>query len=275
MVDQDRNPEQISVQEPLFSLEIIELRPVIDPSTAHLRHTAIASDGCEYAVKGVNDGDESHVRVPSPMLVPAAEWFCTKLAEVSGIPTPTCRIIRNSNGEFLFGSQYELSALATPKIQTDVINALSSGDGSLLRWQFWAIYAFDQFIYNVDRHLNNYLYLKNRDGSFICKAFDFSISSMVVGWPNRINGTLLPQGCNTTEMWGVIKSLTSFDDKCRDYALKVLDNIRQVNSGTIENILNQMPDTWLNPLQRQALITWWESKEKDNRLNLVKSEVLK
>lgn len=275
MTEQGEKSDQLKVQEPLFSLEIIELRPVIAPDTAHLRHTAIASDGCEYAVKGVHDGDSSPVKVPSPMLVPAAEWFCTKLAEVSGIPTPTCRILRGSDGEFLFGSQYELSALATPKIQADVITALSSKDAPLLRWQFWAIYAFDQFVFNVDRHINNYLYLKNRDGSFICKAFDFSISSMVVGWPSRMNGALLPLGCNTTDMWLIIKSLTSFDEKCKDYALGVLERIGQVNRGTIENILDQMPDSWLNPLQRQALITWWESKEKDNRLNLVKSEVLK
>lgn len=269
------NPEQLGIQEPLFSLDVVELRPVIG-GTAHLRYTAIASDGYEYAVKSVRDGDDSEVKVPYPSLVPASEWFCTKLAEVSGIPTPTCRVLKNTDsGEFLFGSQYDLSALSTPIQQAEVTDSLRSGESPLLRRQFWAIYAFDQFIFNKDRHLNNYLFSKNRDGSYICKAFDFSISSMVAGWPTRINGSLLPDSCNTAINWNIIKHLTSFDPVCKEYALKVLEYVGQIDVNFINNIFEQMPSTWDFPLQRQALTTWWGSKEKDIRLNLVRNEVLK
>ncbi|WP_051502583.1 HipA family kinase [Xenorhabdus cabanillasii] len=275
--DDEIKPEhkELTEQEPLFSLEIIELRPVLG-NTAHLKNTAIASDGLEYAIKGISDGENSFVKnVPYPKQVPASEWFCSKLAEISGIPTPTCRVLfYPDNNEYFFGSQYDLASLPTAIDQANIVQSLMSDD-PLLRRQFWAIYAFDQFVYNVDRHVNNYLYSTNRDGHFICKAFDFSLSSLVMGWPNKYNDMLIPNGMNTTNVWSAIKNLTSFDKSCKDYALKVLGYIDKIEVESVDNIFSQMPESWINPLQKEALISWWGGSGKKKRVNSVRNEVLK
>lgn len=57
-MEEDSQPEKnITIQEPLFNLEIVDYKPAM--GTAHLRHTVMASDGLEYAIKGVSDGDAS------------------------------------------------------------------------------------------------------------------------------------------------------------------------------------------------------------------------
>ncbi|MCS5968736.1 HipA domain-containing protein [Klebsiella variicola subsp. variicola] len=105
MEEESRPASDITIQEPLFSLEVIDYRPAM--GTAHLRHTVIASDGLEYAIKGVTDGEASVLTgVPHPKQIPASEWLCTKLAEVSGIPTPACRVIKDiETGENFFWFQ--------------------------------------------------------------------------------------------------------------------------------------------------------------------------
>ncbi|GKW24368.1 hypothetical protein [Pectobacterium punjabense] len=268
------SPKDITIQEPLFSLEVVNYRPAM--GTAHLRHTVIASDGLEYAIKGVTDGDASALTwAPHPKQIPASEWLCTKLAEVSGIPSPICRVIQDkSTGEYFFGSRYDLAASSTPVDEINFIMELTS-DSPILRKQLWGIYAFDQFVFNIDRHLNNYLYTKSREGNLTVQAFDFSLSAMVMGWPNKTDNALIPIGYNTTNNWQTIKGLTNADGTCKESALSVLDKIAVLSPEFINKIFCEMPGGWINLLQKEALIAWWGSSGKDRRLEAIRGEVLK
>ncbi|ELY6369715.1 hypothetical protein SNQ58_001497 [Cronobacter sakazakii] len=274
-MEEDSQPENnMTIQEPLFSLEIVEYRPAM--GTAHLRHTVIASDGLEYAIKGVSDGDASALTgVPHPKQIPASEWLCTRLAELSGLPTPTCRVLIDpETGEHFFGSRYDLAAASKPQEEIDFATELMSGP-SILRKQVWSVYAFDQFVFNIDRHIGNYLYTKNRYGNLTIQAFDFSLAAMVMGWPNKTDTALIPLGYNTTNCWQAIKQLTYNDVSCKEPAVTVLEKLSKVSTSTVERIFEDMPGAWINPLQRDALLTWWSSDGRMKRIDIVKGEVLK
>lgn len=273
-IDSPGEGKELTEQEPLFSLEVVDYKPAM--GTAHLRNTVIATDGLEYAIKGVKDGEDSILTgTPQPRQIPASEWLCTKLAESSGIATPTCRVIKDTvSGEYFFGSRYDLAATGTPDDHMDFVSALTS-NSSILRKQIWSIYAFDQFVFNVDRHLNNYLYTKNRNGDVTVQAFDFSLAAMVMGWPNKTDDALLPSQTNTARNWQVIRQLTSNDNACKESALLVLDNLTKLQTDFIDRSFGEMPGSWINPLQKEALISWWSSDNKVHRINNVKREVLK
>ncbi len=266
---------EMTIQEPLLSLEVVSMRPALG-GTAHLKNTVIASDGLEYAVKSVVDGETSELKgLPNPKQIPASEWLCTRLGEMCGLPTPPCRVIYdNSTKEYLFGSRYDLAATSKPEDEINFASSLMS-ESPLLRKQVWAIYAFDQFVFNIDRHLKNYLYTKNRDGDITVQAFDFSLAAMVMGWPNKIGEALIPPGYNTTNCWVAIKSLTYNDKTCKDSALKILDNLKNINSESIDKIFTEMPGEWINPLHKEALTSWWAGSGKNDRISAVKAEVLK
>ncbi|MBT0725444.1 hypothetical protein HH682_13655 [Rosenbergiella sp. S61] len=274
MADENKDASQDPLQENLFSLEIISLKPIMGSKTAQLTHTALASDGWEYAVKSCDDGRSSLIKAAkNPSLVPASEWICNKLADTCGIATPPCQVITDTNNnQTFFGSRYDLSALATPVSILDFIDHLADSD--LLQRQVWAIYAFDQFVFNIDRNTNNYLYSIGRDEKTIVQAFDFGLSSLVLGWPNQTGTNLLPYGCPTTDTWRSIKKITGTNQSCIDAALSVLGNLSRINVDFLEMICDRMPPSWLPPLQRTALLSWWDS-QRHSRIESVRKEVLR
>ncbi|MCV5334933.1 HipA domain-containing protein, partial [Escherichia coli] len=70
--------------------------------------------------------------VQNPTQVPAAEWFCTNLAEKCGIATPVCKILKCiANGEYVFGSRIEFSAWKSGLNSPQWINLLSNASESL------------------------------------------------------------------------------------------------------------------------------------------------
>ncbi|MGU7801387.1 hypothetical protein ACV2ZF_29625, partial [Escherichia coli] len=119
------------------------------------------------------------------------------------------------------------------------VGLLSNATESLKK-QLWAIYAFDQFIHNVDRHLNNYLYMVNSREQVIVKTFDFSLSSFVIGWP-RSTTTTLPTDSHTVVNWQIAKQMIGDTQELRNVALGVLDKIQRIGSGVVSDILATMP----------------------------------
>ena len=63
MQDDHQSEGQLTEQNDLFSLDVVSLRPVLGKRTAHLKHTVIATDGWEYAVKCCQDGEDSLAKV--------------------------------------------------------------------------------------------------------------------------------------------------------------------------------------------------------------------
>lgn len=123
--DSETHPEQGN----LFELEFNDYTPS-GIGTAHLTGFAIASDAMEYAVKSMR-GNIS-VPVQNPMQVPAAEWFCTNLAEKCGIATPVCKVLKcMSDGEYVFGSRIEHAAWKSGLNAAQWFGLLSNASESL------------------------------------------------------------------------------------------------------------------------------------------------
>lgn len=262
---QNEAPEQGN----LFELEFNDYTPS-SLGTAHLSGFAIASDEMEYAVKG----STSNITIPvqNPSQVPAAEWFCTNLAERCGIATPVCKVLKCiSDGEYVFGSRIELAAWKSGLNDAQWISILFTANESLKK-QLWAIYAFDQFVHNIDRHFNNYLYMKNSRDQVIVKTFDFSLSSFVIGWPRSTTSTL-PTDSSTCINWSVAKQFIGDTEELRKVGLNVLDKIERIGVDAISDILNGMPEDWMPPMHKDYLIKWWAGEGKTERINAIRLEI--
>lgn len=257
-------------QRELFGLDIIEWTNS-GTETAHLKSFAIASDGMEYAVKRVIDGQESQLKVKQPLLIPASEFVCYKLAEKCGISTPPCRLLRDTeNNEYVFGSQIETGAIDANKNCVNLfILKLKEGNPYFIK-QLWAIYAFDQFIYNVDRHINNYLYTQNRHAVTV-KAFDFSLSSLVLGWP--VDTELLPSGCNTLGVRNLIIQIAGSDLNFKAAAYSVLDRLEKIKSDHLKIILGEMPSDWISETITHRLLSWWDSDDRLIRIQSIREKI--
>ncbi|PPC77950.1 hypothetical protein C4K68_07850 [Pokkaliibacter plantistimulans] len=260
-------------QQSFFPVDIVEYSPS-DGSTVHLKRFATGSDGQEYAVKGMMDGENSPVAVVYSNQIPTSEWFCTKLADKCNLPTAPCKILRDpETGEYFFGSRLEH---AIKKGQLDVINFLNLLKGSNLhfRRQLVAIYAFDLFIHNIDRHVNNYLYVNGTVGTSLI-AFDFSLSCFVMGWPLDIDEQSPPTN-KTRLVWDqIIKKNITFTDDCYLTARNVLQCLENIPADFIESILEEIPVTWKDPALHECLVNWWKSDERIEMLEQIRTEIEK
>lgn len=98
--------------------------------------------------------------------LPAVEWIAQHLARMCGLLVPACYVVEleANPGEYMFGSKWEGGA---EQYAVDMIAKVTNPN------EFSAIYAYDLLIHNVDRHLNNYLYLQLA-GDTVVKAVDHS-----------------------------------------------------------------------------------------------------
>lgn len=210
-------------------------------------------DSCEYVLK---DGREN-------ALVPHSEWLCTKLAESVGIACPPCAIIETDDGVFAFGSRWEGGLARDPWYEMLRRKEL---DQEILSPTLSKIFAFDHFIHNDDRHLNNYLVRETRNG-WTMLALDFSRSWATHGIPPP--NLPLPEGSNTRRAAVWLKKLIG------DYidvgaALGVLDKLHTVSAQEIEGIIRQHPPNWLVAADEAAIMEWWKSDGRSDRLQTIR-----
>src|SRR5579863_6283967 len=106
---------------------------------------AEANNSLEYLVK--QDGRGHPVR--------ASEWICSSLARHVGIPTAPFEIVQLPDTTLAFGSQL-IGGLEDESKRPGYLTGTYPIDGfsAILA----AIYAFDLFIGNEDRHGGNYLF---------------------------------------------------------------------------------------------------------------------
>lgn len=276
MSDNKQNTEETALnqsveqeQTELFGLEVVQWINT-GAKTAHLRAFAIASDGFEYAVKRTSDGVNSRVKFPNQ--IPASEWFCYKLAEKCGIATPPCRILYDeAKDEYVFGSRIELASSNHVGCHLSVfLDNVKKAEKVFLN-QLCSIYAFDQFIYNIDRHVNNYLYLRSRHAQTL-QAFDFSLAAFIFGWPDS-NTNRLPSNSTTVKSWGIIKQLAKIPDSAKESAERVLEKLERIQIHHIESIFSEMPESWINQPLYEALKKWWSSNDRNARIQAIKQEI--
>lgn len=208
--------------------------------TASRPRTAQASDGLDYAVK--HDEKGSPIR--------ANEWVCAHIAQAVGIPVPHCIIVTDEFGERLFASQI---------YGDDIHDNRPIFMGSLphqdIIKQISKIYAFDLFVYNTDRHINNYL-IKSQNNKERIFAFDHS-HSLFSHWPNI--QLPMPHASATVTSLRSIKARWGFDVPS---AVAVLEKLEKVPLAAVEAMIRGMPSNWLAEAFRDEFLSWWDKDGK-------------
>lgn len=229
-------------------LSIVCNRTKPKPSSADADFIAICDASTErYLCKGQSNFPH----------LPATEWICSSLARDCGLPVPDFAVIelQSNPDEYLFGSRWlgggvdwteGLHRVSNPKIFSDTV-------------------GFDFFSHNDDRHLGNFLYL-DIAGDIVLRPMDFSRAWLHHGWP--LPPLPLPITCNTI-MW-----MPEWRGRHAYIAPFItLDNIAALPLDWMENTIYAMPQVWLTETQKTDLISWWQTIERQVRVNMAKSHL--
>ncbi|WP_350575169.1 HipA family kinase [Pseudomonas sp. HY2-MNA-CIBAN-0224] len=244
-------------QKRLFPVDILTEYPN-NQGSADLQLIINGRDGRDYAVKKPSDGRGR---------VPASELLCYELAYRVTIPTPNYAYINLSNGDTGFGSIWEGGVMKISHI-TQVMQILQYHiKVNNIRTFLSRLYAFDIFVNNDDRHWGNYLWRQSFDNSFIALAFDFSRACFETGHAGF--EAFLPD-CNTQKSFTLINLTMNYD---RTEAINCLDMLSSISSEEIEDILNNMPSSWMTVKEKRNYIEWWASSARIERIENIKRKI--
>ena len=227
------------MQSALFPLKVVNLEPS-DLNSLDCQYFGKADDGCEYAIKTTEKTVD----------LPATEWICHWLASGCGIHTPQVNVLLLPDGSKAFGSKWEggvesitsNALLLTNHIVDDGIDdALSS------------IFALDYFVWNLDRHLGNYLLQKARRETRIV-AIDFSQSLFCTKWPPPYSA--MPYNCRTMEGSKALKQFRRFNLAA---AGLTLDRLSQITFADLSQAIHNLPSDWLTNSRKDQFCQWWKS----------------
>lgn len=197
--------------------------------------------------------------------LPHVEWFCSCLARSVGVPQIDFSVIEHTDGNFWFGSAWKTGQVK----DWWALAAHGIIDFSDLSEDISRIYAFDLFINNDDRHLNNY-FVVNESRNFRIYSFDYSRSWLNKPFP--LVGLVTDPTTKTVMVKEYLKE--KFGNYFRIAAMiDVLDNISEIETPRIIDIIQAHPDNWLTPPERDAIISWWNSGEVLTRVNEIKAGI--
>jgi hypothetical protein len=219
--------------------------PYAVKKTAYAIGRAVGEDGLAYIVKS-NVGDRP---------VCATEWICNSLAESLNLPVAPSKVLKLPNGELVFGSaeyshrvpDHELGQLLLTNTRPNDLHV--SELSSLLS----RIYAFDLFIGNYDRHLNNFLMSfeqsddrTTRTGNL--RLIDFDSADVVTRHSIRLP---MAQASNTVRDARSIRKVHQFDNQP---VAAMLTQLAKGREFMFERAMYGLPTEWLSANERASLL---------------------
>ncbi|WP_144777975.1 HipA family kinase [Marinobacter maritimus] len=246
-----------AAQRLLFPVELTEIYRN-DIGTADCQTIGTATNGKDYAIKTVNEGN-GHI--------PSSELFSYELARELQIATPEYNIIKMRDESLAFGSMWEGGALDIRNQQ--VILGILQGEIIVrgLKSFFSKVYALDIFINNIDRHFGNYLF-RGGYNSTIALAYDYSRAWYAFA-PFDYQSASDPVQ-NTYRCHVTIKKFDMFD---KIVTQNTLDEISRIPKDTIDQILSLIPEQWLNSNERNDFLNWWADGSMQERVGILKGSV--
>src|SRR5882757_11176041 len=114
------------------------------------------------------------------------------------------------------------------------------------------IFAFDLFVHNTDRHLNNYLCVGGRLPGYAIKAYDFSRAFTAHGWPLP----RLPMNAteHTVTTYRHLRTVHVFDLK---EATEILRKLKTLPANVFRDVLESLPPDWIDAKARKRILKWW------------------
>ena len=225
----------------------------VDPAnlgTADAACFGTGDNGVDYCIKTVE-------KTPR---VPAAELICYSLADLCGLSVPQYDVVEFPEGALGFGSVWDASA-ADQQSSNSVL--LGQSKGKEIARNLSRIYAFDLFVHNVDRHLNNYLCVRGRVPGYTVKAFDFSRAFSAHGWP--LPPLPMIESEATVRTFRYLKTLHqfSFSD-----ASDLLNKIKALPASRFRSVLDSLPPKWADAKLKKRMVKWW-AEECGGRIDMI------
>lgn len=188
--------------------------------------------------------------------LPLVEWLSQFLAKRSGLLIPDCFLVEleADPGKYMFGSRWEGGA---EQFALGMVAKVTNPE------EFSAIHAFDLLIHNVDRHLNNYLYLQLA-GDTVVKAVDHSRCLCFSGWPMPAP----PPAASTNTMTAKSHWIAEAPWNAAASA-RVIDGWRQIPAADVQAVFDEVPADWVQPAWRHDFTSWWGSEAWADRIDQV------
>jgi hypothetical protein len=204
-------------------------------------------DGLEYVLKS------DSAAYPS---VRSTEYVASAIAEIVGLPIPPSRVVEDTDRSWIFASlvfEHTTQTVATTSQFLHLLNGPKPSQEVIK--QMSRIFAFDMFICNDDRHINNYIFRK-QNNEWRVLAIDFS-HSLFARWP--LENNLVDPNSRTRETMKVVAAHWGFDV---DEAKRCLFRIARIKRESVAAILRHMPKGWLPQTEQDALLNWWGGSGK-------------
>ncbi|WP_156948399.1 HipA family kinase [Marinobacterium jannaschii] len=265
----------------LMPVDVDNLLPKHDES-ADCQTYCEGIDGHRYAVKQVSDN-------PALPFTPFDELFCYELARLCSIAVPPYNVLKMPSGELAFGSTWEGGLLSGGLIS--ILKNYEEGGSEVIPTEklirhLSAIYAFDLFVHNDDRHFGNYL-VRSTHKSYVMLAMDFSRSWNNLNCPvdlslKIMSPPMLPtiymspphhesNAGNNSNTYIHAKIIWSIFNQINGGSFfNTLIKLEQITVNVIENILQRVPDEWCSEDRKRAIIRWWDSEFRYKRINKIK-----
>jgi hypothetical protein len=183
------------------------------------------------------------------------------------IPTPNYAYINLSNGDTGFGSIWEGGVMKISHINQVMQILQHHIKVNNIKTFLSRLYAFDIFVNNEDRHWGNYLWRQSFDNNLIALAFDFSRACFETGHESF---EALDPNSNTQKSFTLINLTMNYD---RAEAVQCLDALALITTDEIEDILDNMPHTWMTAKEKKSYIDWWASEARIERIAIIKGKI--
>lgn len=218
-----------------------------------LSRIATTIDGLDWAVKSLDDAP----------LLPISEYLGYRLGEAAQLAVPYWHVLRMPEEDLAFGSRFEGGVSEWKTMIVEEQNAaISDAASSICR-----ILAFDLFYANVDRHAGNLLYRRNRSNQWTVYAFDFSRAGMLNGFP-MLADLPMDADANTPVFIAWLRQQGLWDAKAAGLTIA---SLQAVDVASVDQMIADAPDSWLDTKRRADLLNWWGSPNRNARLRKVLS----
>ena len=225
-----------------------------NPSSATVSRPRFATceDGLDYCIKRDENGYPAR----------ANEWIGTWLARAVGIAVAKPAVIKDIDNKTVFGSEIYGEDL------NDNLSIFQSRDLSgdhIIH--IWKTFAFDLFIGNDDRHINQYkIFNQNRSNRIL--SFDFE-SSLFRYWPN-LPLPLLPTS-NTIQNIRAIQTIYgAIDTGVTDELLARLEDIQ---GAAMVTEVKRLPPGWLNQRVATSFTGWFGGRRRRDRIAQIREGI--
>jgi signal recognition particle subunit SEC65 len=233
-------------QPELYPIDVTKVMPPVGGADSAC--TGTGRDGMKYNIK----------TVAKAAMAPGAEWFCHHLAEIVQIAAAHPAVLTlPGDATPAYGSRWE-SGMLPPARNSEVMTGKLNGEQ--LPERFSALYAFDLFVHNVDRHPGNYVFIEI-DGLYRLLAMDFSRAWTYHGWP--LPALPMAVSSSTVVQGRIVRHRHAFEMPAAE---QVLEAVERVTLDAVQSIFNRMPGQWLDDVRRAAIARWWTDGSMKQRV---------